>query len=350
MTKLTPVIFLLTFSLSADDMVVSEVNVVEYVLIVVILIVIVFIMVFINTRLRSALKSGKKLEHKLQKHFDLMDDNIIVSTTDLDGKIIDVSSAFCRVSGYTREELIGQTHSIVRAMGNEVYKELWDSITQDKTFSGEIKNQAKDGSFFWVNIFVAPVFDEKGKKIAYTAIRQDITNRKKLESISITDELTSIHNRRYFNKILPKLINSAKREYENISFVMMDIDSFKLYNDIYGHHAGDEALKKIAAVLSISLQRADDYYFRLGGEEFGILFKGLSEHEAKELIEKIRKNIEDLHIKHENSGVSKYVTASFGLVYKKAELIQDTQELYQEADRLLYRAKAGGRNRVVSNI
>jgi polar amino acid transport system substrate-binding protein len=98
-----------------------------------------------------------------------------------------------------------------------------------------------------------------------------------------------------------------------------------------------------------SMQRADDYCFRLGGEEFGILFKGLGLEVAKILIERIRQNIEDLHIEHKSSDVNQYVTASFGLVVRDASAVESEDALYKEADILLYEAKASGRNRVVIN-
>ncbi|WP_373003002.1 diguanylate cyclase [Sulfurimonas sp.] len=186
-----------------------------------------------------------------------------------------------------------------------------------------------------------------------TKLKKEIQIRKeaeqKLQEISITDELTSLYNRRYFNEIFPKLINSAKRENQNICFAVMDIDYFKLYNDTYGHISGDNALKSISRSLKSSLTRADDYCFRLGGEEFGILFKGLDKEQATILIEHMKQNIEDLKIKHEKNSVSKYITASFGLVIEDALSVKDENELYRKADALLYKAKDSGRNRICVN-
>jgi polar amino acid transport system substrate-binding protein len=184
-------------------------------------------------------------------------------------------------------------------------------------------------------------------------LNTEINNRKetekKLQELSITDELTTLYNRRHFNEIFVKLINSAKREKQNICFVVMDIDYFKPYNDTYGHISGDRALQSVSACLKNSLTRADDYCFRLGGEEFGLLFKGLSHEEATKLIEKVRREIEELKIEHEKNSSSKYLTASFGLVIKSAESVKDENELYREADALLYKAKNSGRNKVCAN-
>lgn len=172
---------------------------------------------------------------------------------------------------------------------------------------------------------------------------------KKLQKLSVTDELTTLYNRRYFNAIFPKLINSARRDNHNICFVLIDIDYFKLYNDTYGHISGDIALQKVSKCIIDSLSRADDYCFRLGGEEFGILFKGLSKEEAVKLTERVKQNIEELKIEHKENNASKYITASFGLVIKNANIVKDENELYKEADSLLYKAKERGRNTICVN-
>ena len=119
-------------------------------------------------------------EKKLQHYAELMDGNIISSSTDLDGNIISVSKAFEKISGYKKDELVGKKHSISRHtdMTKEVYDELWATITKDKIWRGEIKNKTKDGSFYWSDSTIIPDFDDDGKKIGYTAIRQNITSKK----------------------------------------------------------------------------------------------------------------------------------------------------------------------------
>lgn len=175
-----------------------------------------------------------------------------------------------------------------------------------------------------------------------------VEQKKKLEEISITDGLTDIYNRRYFNEIFPKVINSAKRKNELLSFIIMDIDYFKQYNDTYGHQMGDDVLIKIAKAIKDSFHRADDYCFRLGGEEFGILFKIDTKDKALELANTIKENIENLEIEHSNNIASSYVTVSMGLICKDAKDINSNDEVYKEADDLLYKAKEAGRNRVES--
>lgn len=289
-----------------------------------------------------------RIQNQIQNYLNLIDENIIISTTDNNGVITYVSEAFCKVSGYTKEELIGKKHSIIKHKDfqNSVYKALWKTIVDNKTWEGEIKNRKKDGSVYWISGKIFPVFDENGIKIGYTSIRQDVTDKKRIEELSITDDLTKIHNRRYFNEIMPKFLNLKKRDKKLVALAVVDVDHFKQYNDTYGHHKGDDTLIKVASILQKSLNRADDYCFRLGGEEFGVLFCPKNFDQAVAFIEQIRINIEQLHIEHIQSKASQYVTASFGLVCKEATLFQDEEQIYIEADKLLYKAKSNGRNQV----
>lgn len=171
---------------------------------------------------------------------------------------------------------------------------------------------------------------------------------KQLEVISITDSLTSLFNRRYFDNTFLRQYRITKRNKESLVFVMCDVDYFKQYNDIYGHDKGDEALRSIAKVLQSSLHRPDDYAFRLGGEEFGLIFSNTDEEKALEFVNKIRTKIEKLHIKHGDNKASKYLTISMGLIYYEHKIVRDTKELYAFADKALYFSKDKGRNQVTS--
>ena len=290
------------------------------------------------------------INSQMKKYIKIVDENVLTSSTDLDGNITYASEAFCEISGYTKDELIGQNHRIIRHpdMKEFTYKELWETITSGKTWKGEIKNKKKNGDYYWVKASISPMFDNKGEIISYTAIREDITDKKIIEEISITDGLTNIYNRRYFDEIFPKIINEAKRKNELVAFVFMDIDHFKQYNDNYGHQKGDEVLINFAACLKQSLHRSSDYTFRLGGEEFAVVYQMETKEKAVEFANNLRKNIENLKIEHKYSSVSSYITASMGLICKNAnEIVID--EIYKQADDLLYQAKRSGRNQVKVN-
>ena len=285
----------------------------------------------------------------LEEYKRALDASSVVSKTDLYGIITYVNDKFCEVSGYEREELIGQNHRIIRHpdMLDATYKELWETISSGETWKGEIKNKKINGDYYWVKASISPIYDNKQTIIGYTAIRQDITDKKRIEEISITDGLTNIYNRRYFDEIFPKIINSAKRKNELVAFLFMDIDYFKQYNDNYGHQKGDDVLVSFAKCLKDSLHRSSDIAFRLGGEEFAIVYQPETKEKAIEFANTIKENIEKLQIKHEFSSVRLYVTASMGLVCKEANNIDD--KIYKEADDLLYEAKKSGRNQIKVN-
>jgi len=293
----------------------------------------------------------KKKDRQLKEYLNLIDENILSSSIDLDGNITFVSKAFCKITGYKENELIGKNHNILNHPDTPIdtIKELWQSITYEKTWKGEIQGLKKDGTSYWTSMTISPIYDHDSKKIGYTAIRQDISDKKLIEEISVKDPLTDIYNRRYFNDIIPKLLNSSKRNNYLLNFIMIDIDHFKQYNDTYGHLMGDKVLVEVTATIKKSLNRADDYCFRLGGEEFGVFFKSSSKENSYIFAETIRSNIENLKIEHSTSTISKFVTISLGLISKNAKDINDLEELYKQADEYLYKAKNRGRNNVYFN-
>lgn len=173
-------------------------------------------------------------------------------------------------------------------------------------------------------------------------------SKRALKELSITDEMTKLYNRRYFNEVFKKEFNRAKRENKSISFLMLDVDHFKLYNDVYGHQKGDNVLSKIGGVLNSFSKRAGDFAFRLGGEEFGIIFHENAAKQALKFANNLLKAIENLKIPHANNSASKFVTVSIGLVYKNIDKTTTVVTIYKEADDSLYEAKKSGRNRVVN--
>lgn len=173
-------------------------------------------------------------------------------------------------------------------------------------------------------------------------------SKRALKELSITDEMTKLYNRRYFNEVFKKEFNRAKRENKSISFLMLDVDHFKLYNDVYGHQKGDNVLSKIGGVLNSFSKRAGDFAFRLGGEEFEIIFHENAAKQALKFANNLLKAIENLKIPHANNSASKFVTVSIGLVYKNIDKTTTVVTIYKEADDCLYEAKKSGRNRVVN--
>jgi len=173
----------------------------------------------------------------------------------------------------------------------------------------------------------------------------DLNNAKKeLETLSRTDALTGIANRRCFDERLKAEWKRAIREKTPLSLMMVDIDHFKLFNDRYGHVVGDNCLINVASALEKSLYRPDDLVARYGGEEFVIILPNTNNINTP--AENCRFSIENLRIPHETSDTSQYVTISIGAVTLTPDNQSELIEFTDKADRALYEAKASGRNKV----
>jgi len=297
----------------------------------------------------NILKSQKNEEN--EKYFNLIDKYVITSTTNKDGIINYASKAFQQISGYTNDELVGASHSILRHPDVDVslYTDMWDTIKSGKIWTKEFQNKKIDGSTYWVESTISPEIGFYGDIVGYTAIRKDITDRKMVEKLSITDALTSLYNRRHFDNELKTSLSLSKRMKTKLVFGMIDIDHFKQYNDTYGHQEGDETLKAVAVDLKMFFKRDVDMVFRLGGEEFGVLFYVNEYADALDIGNKLIKSIEELQIEHESNSASSFVTISMGLfMYHNSNLA--SLEVYKQTDELLYKAKQSGRNQFFSNI
>lgn len=169
----------------------------------------------------------------------------------------------------------------------------------------------------------------------------------KIEELTITDSMTFLYNRRFFDETFELFLKIQQRTKQTPVFIILDIDYFKQYNDIYGHQAGDIAIKTVAKHLKNSLRRAGDMAFRLGGEEFGILCTEQSKSQALSFADEIRKRVEDEKVEHKKSAVSKYLTISMGVIIIEPKFVNNVTDIYRYADEALYRAKDEGRNRVV---
>ncbi len=163
---------------------------------------------------------------------------------------------------------------------------------------------------------------------------------------SLLDELTGVPNRRAFNESFDEEWRRALRNSEWLGLLAVDIDHFKEYNDTYGHQAGDECLRRLAAGMTDNLHRAGDLLARVGGEEFMVLLPRTDPEGARALAESLRRAVEDLAIPHERSRTAKVVTASVGVASVRVEPDADRKEVVQVADDALYTSKRGGRNRI----
>lgn len=186
--------------------------------------------------------------------------------------------------------------------------------------------------------------------IAKARIRNHIRLKQqadRLEALSLLDALTDIPNRRRYDESLASEWARAKRDRTPLSLIMIDIDHFKEYNDYYGHGAGDVCLQRVATELVEGVVRPGDLVARYGGEEFVVILPDTDKDAAGQIAERLRERIEKLNLAHAYSGTKSVITISAG-VATQTELGEclSSRMLHDSADKALYMAKAGGRNRV----
>jgi diguanylate cyclase (GGDEF)-like protein len=198
------------------------------------------------------------------------------------------------------------------------------------------------------NIELERVVNEQAAIIAARTAELQAAN-KELMHLSVTDPLTKLPNRRYFDAYLRQEWLAAIRDRQFLSLILADVDYFKAYNDHYGHHAGDLCLQQVAQVLQQAVQRPRDCVARYGGEEFVIVLPNTDLGEAELIGRQIQHTLQDCHIVHEHSQVSHCVTLSFGVASLIPLGVASPLELFNAADKALYDAKRQGRNCIVVN-
>lgn len=172
-----------------------------------------------------------------------------------------------------------------------------------------------------------------------------VKEHRHLSSLSMTDALTKIANRRYFDEFYHAEWRRACREQGSLGVIMIDIDYFKTFNDHYGHLQGDECLELVAQQLKTAVQRPRDFVARFGGEEFIVLLPSIQAEGVKVVAERLQKALVSLKIPHKSSRVNPYVTVSMGLAWCEPDNNVRADGLVAAADEALYSAKDRGRNR-----
>lgn len=301
-----------------------------------------FIMSFFAAKKPKKLQTSLLNAHKkLKEYTSIIDSYIITATTKPDSTITDISSAFTRSSGYTKEELIGKPMSIIKNKNRDqsIIKSLWDTILSKKTWIGEIQNRKKDGTIYWLEQHVIPTLNEKQNIESFISIGIDITEKKELEKLATIDKLTGIYNRRRIDEFLQIEIEVAKRHSQALSLILIDIDHFKSVNDTYGHQTGDMVLNETTKTVSKNLRKSD-IFGRWGGEEFVVICPHTNKDEAFILAQKLRVAVESY--KFETVG---HKTICLGI--SELQDNDDEKTIVEKADKALYEAKNSGRNRAV---
>ncbi|MFQ5579065.1 MAG: EAL domain-containing protein [Nitrospiria bacterium] len=292
-------------------------------------------------------KRQKELDQTLQRLSDMkyaIDESSIVSITDPKGNIQYVNDNFCAASKYSREELVGQNHRLIKSEihSDRFFKAMWETISRGQVWKGELKNKAKDGSFYWVDSTIVPFLDKKRKPYQYLAIRYDITPRKekeeKIRHMAQYDELTGLPNRNLHKERLGQALKQRKKHPLAVMFI--DLDRFKHVNDTLGHSAGDQLLKEVAKRL-LNCLRESDTVARIGGDEFTILLPEIAQsNDIHYIARRILSTLEKPYHIQQNE---LFVTCSIGIsVYPEDG--ETSKQLLKYADMAMYCAKRNGKN------
>tara|TARA_R100001132_G_C3274699_1_gene96990 strand:- start:167 stop:1885 length:1719 start_codon:yes stop_codon:yes gene_type:complete len=285
----------------------------------------------------------------LQAFRDAVDEAGIVAINDTKGRILDVNDNFCQISGYTREELIGADHRILRSdqHSNLFFREMYRTIRRGKTWRGEICNKAKNGKLYWVNTTIVPMFNEQGKIDGYLALRIDISEQKRLmqrlQHLAHHDPLTGLPNRVSILESIQKVID--RKSGRHFALLFMDFDRFKLINDSLGHDVGDKLLEAIADRLRKTVRASDTIQAaRLGGDEFVVLLENLSSPDDAILV--ANRLLETLARPYILGGYTIYSSASIGIVTSEHRS-ETASEMLSDADLAMYEAKATKQDRPI---
>ncbi|MDA8328531.1 MAG: PAS domain S-box protein [Betaproteobacteria bacterium] len=275
-----------------------------------------------------------------------------IMITDRDTRILRVNAAFTRLTGYSAAEAIGQTPAMLKSgrQNEAFYRSMWETLARDKYWQGEIWNRRKNGKIYpeWQTITV--VTDEDGQVTNYVGVSSDLTPRKeadeRIHELAFYDPLTNLPNRRLLRDRLQQAMTASLRSQRGGAVLFIDLDNFKVLNDIRGHDIGDLLLIEVAERLHDCV-RSNDTIARLGGDEFVVILEDLSEdaQEAVTLAQGVGKKILatisrpfDLH------GIEYHGSSSIGISLFRSDEISSMDDLLKHADVAMYQAKTSGRN------
>jgi diguanylate cyclase (GGDEF)-like protein/PAS domain S-box-containing protein len=283
-----------------------------------------------------------------EKYRRAVDAAAIFSETDLTGRITHVNDQFCAVSGYSREELLGQNHRLLNSGTHptDFFAGMWRTIALGNVWKGEICNRAKDGSLYWVESTMVPVLDKStGRVERYLSIRFDISEKRQLlHTLQWRvghDVLTGLPNRAFLSDLLDQALEFSRQEHIPLAVCMLDLDGFKAVNDGYGHASGDLLLVEVAKRLR-SIVRAEDVVARLAGDEFVLVLRHV--HDLPELRAALNRVLGTISAPYSLHGKEINVYASIGVTLFPHDN-EDAETLLRHADQAMYVAKQSGRKR-----
>lgn len=291
--------------------------------------------------LQSQMEKISELNSELHRDKMIIDANLLITKIDSECRIIESTKAFLEFFDYSEESVVGEFLRVVFGDDSIGFDptQMHNAIANQQKYSSEIKALLKNGEEVWFDTVVTPVNNEIDDLVSFTVIFHDITDKKRIELLSITDPLTKLFNRHKFNEVFENMV--LRRHWDKnhtFGLIIADVDHFKRVNDTYGHQSGDRVLIEVAQAFSQTI-RTGDILARWGGEEFVCLLPDVDQEKAFYVAEKLRSAVEQLDLPDIGR-----ITSSFGVT---VFIPGDTQEsVMHRADQGLYRAKENGRNRV----
>ena len=266
--------------------------------------------------------------------------------------VISANPGFTKITGFAAEAVVGNALPLFGPEHDDTEQQIRSRLQLAAHWDGTLWATRADGESFPMEASIDVVRDARGQARQHVMVFRDVTVQKRLEDrlreLSSTDALTLLANRRSFDETLEREWHRAMRSGEPVSLLMIDIDHFKPYNDIYGHLAGDRCLQQVATALAGAVAHEDALVARYGGEEFAVILPRCDAVTAATLAETLRQRIQALAIAHRGNPDSGRVTISVGLSTRMPPQTDDFHELMHSADQALYRAKEHGRNSVAT--
>ncbi len=268
--------------------------------------------------------------------------------TDANGSIVNINDAFTRITGYSREDVIGQNPRILSSgrQDAEFYRVMWTTMSEQGHWSGEIWNRRKDGEIYAELLTISAIRDGLGTTRQYVALFSDITaiktHQSQLEHIAHFDALTNLPNRVLLADRLHQTMAQAQRRQQQLAVVYLDLDGFKAINDHHGHDAGDQMLITLSKRMKEAL-REGDTLARLGGDEFVAVLTDLEDKRAS--MPMLERLLAAAELPISVGSLSLQVSASLGVTFFPQEQDIEADQLLRQADQAMYQAKVAGKNR-----
>lgn len=281
----------------------------------------------------------------LESAFSQSTDGMIL--TDINSNILACNEAFCRMTGYRKESLLGKNPRIMQSgiHDRKFYKQMWSAIRKVGVWNGEIWDRKKDGEISSRNMQIKSITNSANNVIFYLGLLTDHSALNAMTKLAHQDALTGLPNRRLFEQRLEHVIAHAKRNKKLMALLYIDLDRFKHVNDKCGHRIGDQLLIQVASRLKASV-RAEDTAARMGGDEFTVILSEVtSAADTRQVAQKIITNI-NKPFQIDDHLISIGCSIGYSIYPEHSDSLRS---LIHVADNAMYQAKQSGRNTYCCN-